>query len=423
MERRDRPLPGCHCPARPPARAAVAVRGGGHSIPGHSVCEGGLMLDLSPMKAITVDPDARTADVAPGVLWREFDAAAQAYGLATPGGEISDTGVAGLTLGGGIGWLSRLHGLAADNLIAAQLVTADGTVLHVDDTIDPVLMWGLRGDGGNFRIVTVFRFQLHDVGPVFGGMVLHPADQAVEALQLCRDVGAELPAEVGIVAAVVTAPPIPQFPPELRDRPVACIAAAHFGNLEAGERLLRPLQHTLHPAPSSRHFRRTALHRTAADVRRRHRGRPGPCYAKSDFLREVDNAAIEQLVANGTHPSSPHNQVLLRRLGGRMQNPAVATAFGHRDATHMLLAASTWDDAAQDPTPHIDWTRDTWAALRLWSCGTYVNHLGDEGAHRIQEAYPADTWRRLTTLKARLDPGNVFALNQNIPPAPRPQQS
>ncbi|MGH3963674.1 MAG: FAD-binding oxidoreductase [Pseudonocardiaceae bacterium] len=165
----------------------VAVRGGGHSIPGHSVCEGGLMLDLSPMKAITVDPHARTADVAPGVLWREFDAAAQAYGLATPGGEISDTGVAGLTLGGGIGWLSRLHGLAADNLIAAQVVTADGTVLDVDDTTDPELMWGLRG-GGNFGIVTVFRFQLHDVGLVFGGMVVHPVDHAVEALQLCRDV-------------------------------------------------------------------------------------------------------------------------------------------------------------------------------------------------------------------------------------------
>ncbi|MGH3995862.1 MAG: FAD-binding oxidoreductase, partial [Pseudonocardiaceae bacterium] len=140
------------------------------------------------MKAITVDPHARTADVAPGVLWREFDAAAQAYGLATPGGEISDTGVAGLTLGGGIGWLSRLHGLAADNLIAAQVVTADGTVLDVDDTTDPELMWGLRGGGGNFGIVTVFRFQLHDVGLVFGGMVVHPVDHAVEALQLCRDV-------------------------------------------------------------------------------------------------------------------------------------------------------------------------------------------------------------------------------------------
>jgi hypothetical protein len=252
-------------------------------------------------------------------------------------------------------------------------------------------------------------------------MVLHPADRAIDALHLCRDLGAELPAEGGIVAAVVTAPPAPHFPPELRGRPVVAIAAAHVGSLEAGERLLGPLRHTLRPALDTFDaLPYTALQQMfdAANV-------PGrPRYARSDFLREVDDSAIEQLVAYGTHPSSPHNQVLLRRLGGRLQDTdRAATAFGHRGATHMLLAASTWTDATHDATPHIVWTRDIWAAVRPWSCGTYVNHLGDEGSHRVQEAYPPDTWRRLTTLKARLDPDNVFTLNQNIPPGPHLQLS
>ena len=204
----------------------VAVRGGGHSIPGHSVCEGGIMIDLQLMKSIAVDPRRRTADVAPGVLWQEFDAAAERHGLATPGGEISDTGVAGLTLGGGVGWLSRLHGLAGDNLLAAELVTADGEVIEVDDHTDPDLMWGLRGGGGNFGIVTRFHFAVHPVGPVWGGLAMFRGDRAAEVLAAAVELGDEAPPELGIEALVVSAPPAPFIPAEEVGRPVVAVAAA-----------------------------------------------------------------------------------------------------------------------------------------------------------------------------------------------------
>jgi len=366
------------------------------------------------MKTVDVDPVGRTARVQPGVLWREFDAAAQQHGLATPGGEISDTGVAGLTLGGGIGWLSRLHGLAADNLMSVELVTADGSLREVDDSSDPDLMWGLRGGGGNFGIVTSFHFRLHPVGPVYGGMVMFPAPQAADVLRLYRDLGAGLPDCAGIVAAMITAPPVPDFPAALRGQPVIAIAAAYFGDVAEGERVLAPLRSTIEPAVDVFGvLPYTALQQMfdAGNV-------PGrPAYAKSDFLRELDDAAIEQLLAHGTAPTSPFNQLVVRRLGGRFAEiDRAATAFEHRDAEHLLLIAGVWADPAADGTAHIDWARAAWAAIRPWFRGTYVNHLGDEGIDRLREAYPDGTWDRLRALKSRLDPGNVFALNQNIPP-------
>src|SRR5688572_9239423 len=217
---------------------AVAVRGGGHSIPGWSVCDGGLVVDLTAMKEVRVDPSSRTAMVQPGVNWGEFDAAAQQHGLATPGGEISHTGIAGLTLGGGIGWLSRMHGLACDNLLAAELVTAEGEVLRVDDTTDPELMWGLRGGGGNFGVVTSFTYRLHEVGPVPSGVVFFPGGRAPEVLRLYRDLGAAAPRELSLVALQVTAPPAPFVPEELRGRPLTGLSAAWFGDAVDGERAL-----------------------------------------------------------------------------------------------------------------------------------------------------------------------------------------
>ncbi len=393
----------------------IAVRGGGHSIPGYSVTDGGLMIDLQPMKTVTVDPGARVSHVGPGVLWQEFDAAAHRHGLATPGGEISDTGVAGLTLGGGIGWLSRMHGLAADNLLGVELVTADGAVLTADDDTDPELMWGLRGGGGNFGIVTRFTFRVHPIQPLWGGMVLYAGDDAAEVLRAVVDISDAAPRELALVAAIVSAPPAPFVPPAAVGKPVVGVAAAYVGDPRTGAPASEPLRHlgaVLHDTFAVTPY--PQLQRMFDDA-----NPPGrQQYVKSDFLAPLPHAAVAALADCATAPSSPLNQVLLRRLGGAIgDRDDAATAFGYRDAAHMLLVAASWEDPAEDPAPHRSWVRATWSATRPWAHGTYVNHLGDEGVDRIREAYLPDTWRRLTRLKYRMDPDNVFALNQNIPPS------
>ena len=396
---------------------AVAVRGGGHSIPGWSVCDGGLVVDLTEMKGIRVDPVARTAVVQPGVTWGEFDAAAQQHGLATPGGEISHTGVAGLTLGGGIGWLSRMHGLACDNLLAVELVTATGEIRQVDDTTDPDLMWGLRGGGGNFGVVTSFTYRLHPVGPVPGGVVFFPGERAPEVLRLYRDLGAVAPRELSLVAVQVTAPPAPFVPEELRGRPVVGLSAAWFGDPEDGDRMLSPIQ--------------TALGRPAIDLlgvlpycaMQQSVDASTPwgmrAHVKSDFLDELDDAALDAIAGHAAQRNHPMSHVLVRRLGGAIGDvPADATAFAHRSAAHMTTIVGVWDGGT-DAAPEVEWARSTWGCTRRLARGTYVNHLEDEGAARVREAYPAATFDRLTALKTRLDPENVFRHNQNIPPSAR----
>ena len=393
----------------------LAVRSGGHSIPGHSVVEGGLMIDLSPMKAIVVDPSRRTAEVQPGVVWRELDAATQEHGLATPGGEISDTGVAGLTLGGGIGWLSRLHGLACDNLLGVELVTADGETVSVDDELDPELMWGLRGGGGNFGVVTRLTLRLHEVPPAFAGMVMYPGHLAEEVLDTVCRVGDEAPRELALVGAIVSAPPAPFVPPEAVGRPIVGVAAAHFGGDGRGQELMGPLRSVGTPLVDTfavTDYTRIQQMFDDANVPGRQN------YMRSDFLGPLPSEGARELASWGTRPTSPLNQVLLRRMGGAISDrDASASAFAHRGGEHLTLIGATWTDPGDDPGRHQEWVRATWAATRAWAAGTYVNHLGDEGRERIREAYPSATWARLTALKARIDPANVFALNQNIPPA------
>jgi FAD/FMN-containing dehydrogenase len=393
----------------------VAVRGGGHSIPGWSVCDGGLVVDLTAMKEIRVDPSSRTALVQPGVNWGEFDAAAQHHGLASPGGEISHTGIAGLTLGGGIGWLSRMHGLACDNLIAAEVVTADGEILRVDDDADPELMWGLRGGGGNFGVVTSFTYRLHHVGPVPGGVVFFPGERAPEVLRLYRDLGAVAPRELSLVAVQVTAPPAPFVPEHLRGRPVVGLSTAWFGDPDEGERMLSPVT--------------TALGRPAIDLLgvlpycalQQSVDASAPwgmaAHVKSDLLDELDDDAVDTLSEQAAQRTHPLSHVLVRRLGGAIADvPTDATAFAHRQAAHLTTIVGAWDPDT-DPAPEVDWARRTWASTRRLACGTYVNHLEDEGAARVREAYPVATFARLTALKTRLDPANVFRHNQNIPPS------
>jgi FAD/FMN-containing dehydrogenase len=392
----------------------IAVRGGGHSIPGLSVCEGGLMIDLSLMNGVDVDPATRSAHAGPGALWGDYDLATQQHGLASPGGEISHTGVAGLTLGGGIGWLSRRYGLACDNLAGAEIVLADGTIRNIDDETDPGLMWGLRGGGGNFGIVTRFDFRVHPVPPLFAGLLMWPASESARVLEHYTEFAGRAPRDLALVAAQLIAPPAPFVPAELHFRPVVAVAMCWTGEPADGEAVVAELR-TAGPAVDT-----FGLHPYAEIQRWFDEGVPhGRRYhVRSEWLGELDAAAAAELVTAAERFTSPFAQILVRRVGGAIADVAPdATAFRFRDARYLLTIASGWDDG--EDQPHVDWTRETWQRLHPWSSGgSYVNHLAaDEGPDRVREAYGAETWSRLVALKRRYDPSNVFHLNQNIDPA------
>ncbi len=391
----------------------IAVRGGGHSIPGHSVCEGGMMIDLSPMQRVQVDTERRIARAEPGLVWGDYDAATQAHGLASPGGEISHTGVAGLTLGGGIGWLSRAYGLACDHLVGAELVLADGTIVDVDDESDPELMWGLRGGGGNFGIVTEFRFRLQRVPQLLAGMMAWPIARAPEVIGTFLDVAPSAPRELSPVVGLVVAPPAPFVPAELHFQPVVTVSLLWTGDSATPPAAFAAFQ-GLHPAIDT-----TGIHPYTEIQQWYDDGVPhGRRYhVRSEWLGELDDDVVGALIACAGAMPSPFDQILVRRVGGAIADVgADATAFRFRDAAYMLTVAAGWDDGPADP--HVQWCRDSWSALHAWSCGgSYVNHLAaDEGADRVREAYGAATWDRLVALKRRLDPANVLHLNQNVDP-------
>jgi FAD/FMN-containing dehydrogenase len=395
----------------------LAVRAGGHSMAGLSVVDDGAVIDLTAMKGIAVDPDARTARVQPGVIWRELDAATQEHGLAVPGGEVSDTGVAGLTLGGGIGWLGRKHGLACDNLRSVELVTASGEVVRASESDHPDLFWAVRGAGANFGVVTELELGLHPVGPLlYGGELIHPGSRDADALHALVELAPTMPEEVRMLAALVTAPQAPFVPEEAWGKPVCVLAAAHCGDLASGERALAPLRafgppvvDTMRPLPYVE-LQQTVDKTIPPD---RH------AYVKSEFLGPLDGEAIEELAAHHLRATSPHCQILLHQLGGAIsREPETGTAYPARHAEWMLTVIAMWTDPSAAPEPHVAWARATWEAMRRWSAGTYVNHLGDEGEGRVREAYGA-TYDRLVAVKQRWDPENVFRLNQNITPPAR----
>ena len=401
------------------ARLPLAVRGGGHSIPGHSVCEGGLMLDLSPMRRITVDPERRRAVAQPGCLLAELDAATQRHGLATPAGEISHTGIAGLTLGGGVGWLSRMFGLACDNLVAAEVVTATGEVVRAaeDDGGDAELMWGLRGGGGNFGVVTSFEYALHPVAPMLGGIVVHRLDRGRDALRLFRDLAAEAPDELSLVAAGITGPPAPFMPPDLQGQPVLALGMAYVGDPADGQVWADRLRGAGPDVDLLGVLPYVAVQSQFDE------GAPRGlhAYVKSEWLSGLDDQGIDGALAALRSMPSPLNQVLLRQLGGAISRvPADATAFRFCDAALILTIAGM---AAPGDAPvaeaNVRWARGAWRALaRLSSGGGYVNQLdADEGLARVRAAYGESTWARLVALKRRYDPDNVFRLNANIPPS------
>jgi FAD/FMN-containing dehydrogenase len=390
----------------------LAVRSGGHSLAGHSVSEGGIVLDLSAMKGLDIDPEARTAWAQTGLTAGEYTAAAGAHGLATGFGDTGSVGIGGLTLGGGVGYLVRKHGLTIDDLLAAELVTADGQVLRTDAETHPELFWAIRGGGGNFGVATRFRYRLHPVDQVVGGMLLLPATPEVIAAFVAEAEAA--PEELSAIANIMVAPPMPPIPEQAHGKLMVMALLCWAGEAEAGERavarfrgLATPFADMVRPMPYPEIYQFTE-------------GGPGPDHeaARSLFLDAVDGATAETIVEHLRASTAPLAVAQLRVLGGAMARvPADATAFAHRGRRIMAALGAVWERPEEAAT-HQAWVTGFAAALRQGDPGVYVNFVGDEGQARVREAYPGSTWERLAAVKRRYDPANLFRRNQNIPPAP-----
>ncbi|WP_407149334.1 FAD-binding oxidoreductase [Bradyrhizobium sp. ORS 86] len=383
----------------------VAVRAGGHNMGGASVCDGGLVIDLSRMKQIVVDPIRRTARAQAGLNLGEFDAATQAHGLATTMGVNADTGIAGLTLGGGFGKLGRKHGLSCDNLISAEIVTADGRLLWASATEHPDLFWAIRGGGGNFGIVTNFEYRLFPVGPILlAGSVLYPYDRARDAMRFYHAFAKAAPDELSLDAALVTMP---------SGERALSISACYVGPIDEGERVVKPLR--AYGAPIQDEIApRPYVEIQAAGDPLFPRGRR--YYWKAQFLRELSDAAIDTLLASYA-TAAAESLLVLQHVGGAIARiPVSATPYANRDALYDCFPISIWDDPAEDAA-RIRWARELWEAMRPFSTGgVYANNLGEEGTERIEAAY-GENFARLVALKTKYDPANFFQSNQNIKPA------
>jgi FAD/FMN-containing dehydrogenase len=387
-------------------RLPLAVRGGGHSIAGNATCDGGVVLDLSRMKSVRVDPVARTARAEAGVVWQEFDHETQAFGLATTGGTVGDTGIAGLTLGGGFGWLGNKYGFTVDNLLSVDLVLAAGKLVKVSVDEHPDLFWAIRGGSGNFGVVTSFEYKLHPVGPMItGGLVLHPLDSAVEMLRFYREFAKSVPDELTTAAALLTSPD---------GHKVAAMAVAHCGPLEDGARSVRavkgfgaPVMDAIGPLP---YVAQQSLFKDGFPPGLRN-------YWKADFIRELSDGYVDAAVNHYRAAPSPRSAMLWFPLGGQVARVAPnATAYPHRTGIHSGVY-SLWTDSAQD-AENIAWAREGWKIMQPVSAGgVYVNELGlDESDDRVRGAYGIN-YERLAKIKAMYDPDNLFRLNANIPPA------
>jgi hypothetical protein len=393
----------------------VSVRGGGHAVAGHAVCEDGLMIDLSLMKAVRVDPGTRTARAAGGLLWRELDGATQPFGLATTGGIIGHTGIGGLTLGGGLGHLMRRHGLTVDNLLAVDLVTAEGEPMRVDAGTEPELFWGLRGGGGNFGIATAFTYRLHPVGPiVLGGPVFWRLEDAPRVLGFLGDYAPEAPDELGITVAMMLAPPLPFLPPEQHGRPVVGLVPVWCGDPAEGQRAVAPL---LRVAPPVAELVRPVPYLAIQSMLDGGAPHGRHYYWRSHRLPALSDEVIGVLVERVASITSPFSQVNGWAMGGAVSrvDPG-ATAVGEREVGFDISFAAAWPPPDPEAERHVAWVRAGWEALRPHSSGVYVNFISDEGAG-VQDAY-GDRLKRLTALKDEYDPTNLFRMNANIPPSP-----
>jgi len=400
------------------ARLPVAVRGTGHNVAGYAVCDDGLVIDLAPMKAITVDVNRRTVRVEAGCNWGEVADALQPHGLAATGGFVSITGVGGLTLGGGLGWLVRKHGLALDNLRAAEVVLADGRHLTASSRENPDLFWALRGGGGNFGIVTSFVFEAHPAGTVLAGVVLHPGARAADAIRRWRDLEAMSPREATLGALLFHMPDDAELPPMLRGKPVVGLGGVYAGPIEDGEKAFRALRE--YGPPLADKF--AAMPYNEAQRMADFMWPPGlRGYWKSTFLRALSDEAIDVIADFFARVPSARTVIVVEEYGNSAWSdiPEAATAFGQRQWPYNMVVTSAWSDP-RETERNVAWTRAFFAAMQPYAApAAYVNYMGgDEGSDGLKAAYGAKL-ARLAELKAKFDPTNFFRLNQNIAPQRR----
>jgi FAD/FMN-containing dehydrogenase len=383
----------------------LSVRGGGHGVAGNAICQDGVVIDFSLMKEVSVDPNVREAVAGPGVLWREFDAAAEAHGLATTGGEVSHTGIAGLTLGGGLGYLMGKHGAVCDNLLSVELVTADGEVVTASEEINPELFWAIRGAGANFGVVTSFRYRLHLLPGVLAGLLLHPRDRTAELVEFYREFLRDTPDELDTTFGFLNGPD---------GTPLVGVVAVYAGPTDEGERVLEPLRKFGPPfADLIRPMRYTEVQQmldAAVPVGNRY-------YWKSNFVDILGSELAEVLRQGANAMPSPRSIILLFETKGAIRRVAKGRmAFDHRDANFEMSIIAQWTDKADDAS-NVAWARNLWTATQPFvMAAVYANHMtSDESAERVKAAYGAK-YARLASLKARYDPTNLFRLNHNIPP-------
>lgn len=392
----------------------VAVRGGGHNAAGNAVCDDGVVIDLSRMKGMRIDPAQRTARAEAGLTWGEFDHETQAFGLALTGGIQSTTGIAGFTLGGGFGYLARKHGLTCDNLLSADVVTADGNFLIASPTENEDLFWGIRGGGGNFGVVTSFEFRLHPLGPVLGGRILYSLAKANEVLRFYRDWVAYEPNESFTIAAFLTAAKAPNLPERIHGTSVLAIIVCYAGPIEQGKRLLEPLRKFGPPEVDQV----GVMPYTALQAMLDAANPPGfQNYWKAEYIKGMSDKTIETLVSFAARKASPMSKLLFAHLGGAISRVGEdETAYAYRNAPFLLNINAMWSDPTEKDK-HIGWARDFWTAMQPFSAGgVYVNFLSEEGEDRVKAAYSPKTYERLVALKNKYDPTNFFRLNQNIKP-------
>ena len=394
---------------------AISVRCGGHSVTGHGVCDGGLMIDMRRMKGVHVDPQSRVVDAQGGLRWGELDRELEMHGLAVVGGRVPGTGISGLVLGGGSGWIERKYGFSVDHMISAEVVLADGRIVTASEDSHPDLFWGLRGGGGNFGIVTSFRFRANPIPPVmYGGMLMFPHERAPEVVAAYRDFMASAPDEVGGGVAFISAPPLDFVPEPVRGKPVLGVVVTYCGDPQAGEEAWGPML-GLEPAvamvaPMPYTAVQKLLEPSAPEGMRN--------YWSGDFLDDLPAEAIETLRESTSRVPSPMTQIVLVPGGGAVARvDDDATATGERQAAWNIHYLSMWGDPAEDEA-NIAWTRSLTQAMKPHATGrAYINFLGEEGVDRVRGALGAERFARLQSVKDAYDPGNLFRMNQNIPPS------
>jgi FAD/FMN-containing dehydrogenase len=398
----------------------VSIRGGGHNVAGLALVDDGLVVDLSAMRGVRTDPSTGTVRVQGGALLGDMDQDTQLHGLAVSSGIVTHTGVAGLTLGGGIGWLMRRHGLSVDNLISADVVTADGSVVVASEREHPDLFWGIRGGGGNFGVVTSFEFRAAPVGPtVLGGPVYWPMEDAPDVLRFYRDFVADAPLELGTIVGLRRAPAVPMLPRELHGRHVVSVTSCWIGDLDAGERVLEPLHRFGTPLIDLLTRKTWLAQQSTFDLTVPHGWH---YYWKSTELPPLEDGLIDVIVSNSLRITSPLSYSVIFHLGGAVAEvPEDATAYSHRVAAHNINVNGVWETSHPDGQEQAQWARRFFEELAPFQSGVYVNFLMEEGPERVRAAYGGEKYDRLVEVKTRYDPDNFFSVNQNI--APRQRQA